>query len=76
MPKRDELHQPVRRALEKDGWTVTHDPLYLFFEGATLLADLGAERYFAAEKGNRRIAVEVKGFDSLSPISELEKTIG
>ncbi len=25
MPARDRLHAAVRRALERDGWTVTHD---------------------------------------------------
>src|SRR4051812_31383525 len=27
MPARDSIHDNVRRALERDGWTITHDPL-------------------------------------------------
>lgn len=76
MSRRDDLHYPVRRALEKDGWTITDDPLELEFKGESLWADLGAERTLAAEKEGRRIAVEIKGFEGRSPISDLEKTVG
>ncbi len=29
MPARDKYHNNVRRALEKAGWEITHDPYYL-----------------------------------------------
>ncbi len=76
MPRRDDFHDAVRRALEKDGWTITDDPLVLRFQDLPLQADLGAEKTFAAEKEDRKIAVEVKGFESRSATSELEKMIG
>ncbi len=76
MSRRDGFHQPLRHALEKDGWTITADPLQLVLGDTVLKADLGAEKTFAAEKAGRKIAVEVKNFDTLSPISELEKTMG
>ncbi|WP_205127413.1 element excision factor XisH family protein [Okeania hirsuta] len=27
MPAKDIFHDTVKRALEKEGWTITHDPL-------------------------------------------------
>lgn len=76
MSKRDDLHFPLRRTLEKDGWIITDDPLILVLEQTLLKADLGAEKFFTAEKQGRKIAVEVKDFDASSVISELEKTMG
>ncbi len=62
MPVRDIYHDAVRRALIKDGWTITHDPLRLDWGGTDMYVDLGAERLLAAEKGEQRIAIEIKSF--------------
>jgi XisH protein len=76
MPARDHLHHAVRRALERDGWTVTHDPYRVVSGRRQMWIDLGAERLIAAERGTERIAVEVKTFGGDSDIAELEQAIG
>jgi hypothetical protein len=76
MPARDRYHQFVRAALENDGWTITHDPLRLPFGKRDLFVDLGAERLLAAERENKKIAVEVKSFIGPSEMRNLEQTLG
>lgn len=76
MPSRDHLHAAVRKALERDGWTVTHDPYRLVSGRRQMWIDLGAERLLAAERGAERIAVEVKSFVGESDIVDLEQAIG
>jgi hypothetical protein len=61
MPAKDAHHDGVRRALEKAGWRVTHDPLYLTYGKRDVFVDLSAE-ILAAEIGHVRIAVEIKSF--------------
>jgi len=62
MPVRDIYHNAVKNGLVKDGWTITHDPLKVELGGARLYIDLGAEQVIGAEKGTRKIAVEIKTF--------------
>jgi XisH protein len=73
---RDLFHFQARRAIEKDGWTITDDPLDLTVGEVELLADLGAERLIGAERGNEKIAVEIKSFVNQSPVSEFHKAVG
>lgn len=76
MSRRDDLHFPVRRALEKEGWTITQDPAVLYFRDLRMRADIGAERLMAGEKERRQIVVEVKDFDGRSLAAELQRMIG
>ncbi len=76
MPARDIYHDAVKKALVKDGWTITHDPLILKWGLKDLYVDLGAERLLAAEKEGRKIAVEVKSFVGESEVDDLEDAVG
>jgi hypothetical protein len=76
MPQRDSHHDAVRRALEADGWTITHDPYTLTIGNQNVFVDLGAERLFAAMRGSERIAVEVKSFIGRSSVADLEQALG
>jgi len=76
MPQRDVFHATVRTALNRDGWSITADPLVLFVGQHTLFVDLGAERLLAAERRNERIAVEVKSFVGRSAVADLELALG
>ncbi len=76
MPAKDFYHDVVKKALIKDGWTITHDPYTLTFGQKDVFVDLGAERTIAAEKQGEKIAVEIKSFISASDIRELEVAVG
>jgi len=76
MPARDIYHDVVKNALVKDGWTITHDPLRLTLGGKDMYVDLGAERLLAAEKGEQRIAIEIKSLVGDSEMTDLERAIG
>ena len=76
MAARDSFHQAVRSALEKDGWRITHDPLYINFAEVEVYIDLGAEKVIAAEKEGQKIAVEVKTFLNPSPVNEFHAVLG
>ncbi|MDB5354703.1 MAG: XisH protein [Phycisphaerales bacterium] len=76
MPAPDAIHDAVKAALIRDGWTITADPFVIQYEDVTLFADLGAERPLAAERDGRKIVVEVKSFLSPSPMRDLETALG
>ncbi|MEM8534684.1 MAG: element excision factor XisH family protein [Chloroflexota bacterium] len=66
MPARDTYHEIVKQALIDDGWMITHDPLKLSWGGKDMFVDLGAEQLLAAEKAERKIAIEIKSFHGYS----------
>ncbi len=59
---KDIFHDVVCSGLEKEGWTITDDPLFLRFGDAKIYIDLGAEKLLAATKDDEKIAVEIKTF--------------
>jgi hypothetical protein len=76
MPAKDIYHENVKRALIKDGWIITHDPLRLKWGLKDVYVDLGAEQLLAAEKSGQKIAVEIKSFVGKSDLDDLEKATG
>ncbi|NJO67412.1 MAG: fatty-acid oxidation protein subunit alpha [Leptolyngbyaceae cyanobacterium RM1_405_57] len=76
MAAKDKFHQAVRKALEKEGWIVTDDPLKFEVGGTKFEIDLGAEQLLAAEKEGKKIAVEIKSFLSDSPLTDYHAALG
>jgi XisH protein len=76
MSRKDLFHQAVRQALEKESWTITHDPLPITVGSLKLQVDLGAEKLIAAQKGNQKIAVEIKSFLRASKITDFYQALG
>jgi XisH protein len=76
MSARDIFHHAVRRGLEKDQWTITSDPLELEWDEVKVKIDLAAERLIAADRGEEKIAVEIKSFIGTSPISDFHTALG
>jgi len=73
---KDLFHEIVRIALQKDGWTITHDPYELRVGGVEMYIDLGAEQLIAAERDQSKIAIEIKSFIGTSTISEFHQAHG
>ncbi|MEL6457878.1 MAG: XisH family protein [Cyanobacteria bacterium J06641_2] len=76
MSAKDKFHDIVRLALEKDGWNITNDPLYIDFGQVQMRIDLGAEKLLAAEKEGEKIAVEIKSFLNPSAITDFHVALG
>lgn len=76
MPKLDLIHNSVKNALIKDGWSITDDPYIIQYRRTILYADLGAERPLAAERDGLKIVVEVKSFIGASKIQDLKEALG
>ena len=76
MSARDKIHNAVKAALIKDGWMITHDPLRLQYRGKHMEIDLGAEKLLAAERNNRKIAIEIKSFLGRSKLQDFKLLLG
>jgi XisH protein len=75
MARKDLIHDVVVASLKKAGWNITHDPLRLVFEDKPLAIDLGAE-LISADRGNQKIAVEIKSFINESSLSDFHVALG
>jgi hypothetical protein len=72
---KDKYHYQVKEALEKEGWTITHDPYFIRLGKRKGYIDLGAE-ILGAERGTEKIAVEIKSFSGVSDVDEFEDALG
>ena len=76
MPQYDAYHDTVKRALVKDGWTITHDPFIIRYKGLRLFIDMAAEKVIKADQNEQRIAIEIKVFGGSSFVSDFERAVG
>lgn len=76
MARLDKIHNAVKNALIKDGWTITAEPLRVEYKKVNLSVDLAADKTLAAEKDGRKIAVEIKSFLDPSLMNDLKTAVG
>jgi hypothetical protein len=57
---RDIYHQICKKAVTKNGWNVTHDPLRLTWGGRDMYIDLGAEQLLRLKKVNNSLRLRLK----------------
>ncbi|NEQ09600.1 MAG: fatty-acid oxidation protein subunit alpha [Moorea sp. SIO4E2] len=76
MAAKDLFHDAVKQALLKDDWIITADPLKIKIEGVKLEIDLAADKVIAAQKSERKIAVEIKSFLNTYAITDFHAALG
>ncbi|WP_204153594.1 element excision factor XisH family protein [Leptolyngbya sp. CCY15150] len=76
MSARDRYHDWVKETLTLDGWVISHDPLSIAIGKISVQIDLGLESLIGAEKGARKIAVEIKSFSNVSQITDFYAALG
>src|SRR5258708_34092966 len=72
MPAKDRYHDPVKRALVKDGWTIDSEQVLFVIANRHVWIDIQASR--AAEAVT--ILIEVKGFEGPSQVEQLVEAVG
>ncbi|OUL33499.1 fatty-acid oxidation protein subunit alpha [Nostoc sp. T09] len=76
MGAKDLFHEAVKQALLKEQWIITADPLKIRIERVKFEIDLAAEKVLAADKDERKIAVEIKSFLNSSVITDFHSALG
>lgn len=76
MPRKNQIHEAVRNALIKDGWTITDDPYRIVYEDTDVYADLRIIKTIAGDTVQRTLVIEIKGFMGDSPMHNLENALG
>lgn len=62
MSAKDIFHEAVKKALQKEQWVITDDPLRFKFGNVNFRVDLGAERLVAAERAGEKSQSRLKAF--------------
>jgi hypothetical protein len=76
MSAKDIFHENVKKALQKEQWVITADPLKFKYGNVNFQIDLGAERVLAAEREGEKIAVEIKSFLNPSAVTDFYAALG
>jgi len=76
MPRRDQIHDAVKKALIKEGWTITDDPFRIVYEDTDVYADLRIVKTEDGTLPQRALVIEIKGFMGDSPMHNLENALG
>jgi XisH protein len=76
MSARDRYHDWVKETLVQAGWTISHDPLSISIGKISVQIDLVLESLIGAEKGTKKIAVEIKSFGNVSQITDFYAALG
>lgn len=72
---KDRFHDAVKKALEKEGWTITADPYQINVGDVDFEIDLAAQM-LAAERAGEKIAIEIKSFIGRSNVSDFHTALG
>ncbi len=73
---KDIFHDVVRQSLETEGWIIVNDPMSIKVGDNQIYIDLSADKILTADKGNQKIAVEIKTFISGSMVFNFHVAIG
>jgi hypothetical protein len=76
MPRKDQIHEAVKTALLKAGWTITDDPYRIHYEDVDVYADLRVEKTDPEFDASRALVIEIKSFLDDSAIHSLEVALG
>jgi hypothetical protein len=76
MSAKDIFHETVKKALQKEQWVITADPLKFKYGNVNFQIDLGAEKVLAAERQGEKIAVEIKSFLNPSAVTDFYAALG
>ena len=76
MPRKDTIHDAVKNALVKEGWTVTNDPFRIHYNDMDLYADLRIEKDESENLPRRALVIEIKSFMEGSAAHSLGEALG